>query len=144
VVSLGRPLLYERREMRVSINGFGRFADTLHIDIPKHADWRGFTDILSIDGVTYFYTQGGTIGVRYRESVDPIDVAAQALIVTAAFCRVPVSELEVEVKERFNHDVDESKVTAEIRSRMLRMPAPSHVPHYLVVMRGLAPAYYLR
>ena len=135
---------YERREMRVSIKGFGEFADTLHIDIPRYADWRALTGILSIDGVTYYYTQGGTIGVRYNGAVDPIDVAAQALTVIAAFCQVPVGGLEVRVKERFNCEVDEDRVTAEIHSRMLRMPTPPHVPLYQVVMGGRAPGYYLR
>jgi len=129
--------------MRICMDGFGKYADTLHIDIPKHAEWEEFKNVLSIGGVTYYYTQAGTIGVRYNGSVDPIDVAAQALIVTAAFCETPVEEVEVLVKERFSNDVDEDKVAAEVRSRMLTMSAPADVPLSRVVMRGTAPAYYL-
>lgn len=130
--------------MRISVNGFGKFADTLHIGIPKHADWEAFKNVLSIGGVTYFYAEGCTIGVRYNGAVDPIDVAAQALIVAAAFCGTPVDEMEVVVEEHFN-DVDESKVAAEVQSRMLTMPAPAEVSLDRVVMRGEGPpAYWLK
>lgn len=130
--------------MRISVNGFGKYADTLHIDIPKLADWEAFTNVLSISGVTYYYTQAGTIGVRYNGSVDPIDVAAQALIVTAAFCNTPLNRVEVVVKERFDNDVDETRVAEEIQSRMLAMPAPAKVPVHQVEPRGTGPAYWLK
>lgn len=130
--------------MRISINGFGQDADMLHIHIPKHADWMAFTNVLSIGGVICYYTQAGTIGVRYKRSVDPIDVAAQALIVTAAFCDTPLEEVEAVVKKRFIEDVDESRIAGEVRSRMLTMPAPAHVYLYDMEMRGLAPAYWLK
>lgn len=129
--------------MRIAVNGFGRHADTLHIDIPRHAKWEEFRDILSISGVTYYYTQAGTIGVRYNDSVNPIDVAAQALIVTAAFCKTPLCEVEVTVKERVSRDVNEAEVAAEVQSRMLKMSAPAEVSLDQVVKRGQAPAYYL-
>lgn len=129
--------------MRIAVNGFGKYADTLHIDIPKHAEWEEFRNVLSIGGVTYYYTQAGTIGVRYNDSVDPIDVAAQALIVTAAFCEAPLSEVEVTVKERVDNDVNESEVAAEVQSRMLTMSAPDEVSLRQVVARGEGPAYYL-
>lgn len=129
--------------MRIAVNGFGKYADTLHIDIPKHAEWEGFRNVLSIGGVTYYYTQAGTIGVRYNDSVDPIDVAAQALIVTIAFCEAPLDEVELVVKERVSNDVDEEQVAAEVWSRMLKMSAPAEVSLHQVVMRGTGPAYYL-
>ena|SRR5687768_786499 len=130
--------------MRIAVNGFGKYADTLHIDIPKHALWEEFRNILSISGVTYYYTQAGTIGVRYNDSVDPIDVAAQALIVTAAFCDTPLEEVELVVKERVSKDVNEAEVAAEVQSRMLTMSsAPDEVSLRQVVARGEGPAYYL-
>lgn len=130
--------------MRICMNGFGKYSDTLHIDIPKHAEWEDFRNVLSIGGVTYYYTQAGTIGVRYNRAVDPIDVAAQALIVTIAFCGTSPDEVELVVKESvLNKDVDEEKVAAEVWSRMLKMSAPAEVSLHQVVMRGTGPAYYL-
>ena len=131
--------------MRICIDGFGQFSDTLHIDTPKHTSWRAFTDVLSIGGVTYYYTQGCTVGVRYNGSVDPIDVAAQALIVTAASCNTPLDEVEVVVREKVKIDVDmdENKIATEVRERMLAMPAPAYVSLDQVVARGTLPAYYL-
>lgn len=130
--------------MRICIGGFGKYADTLHIDILKQAKWEEFRNILAIGGVTYYYTQAGTIGVRYNGAADPIDVAAQALIVTIAFCGIARDEIELVVKEgAINKDVDEERVAAEVWSRMLTMSAPAEVSLDQVVRRGEGPAYYL-
>ena len=115
-----------------------------------------FTGILSIGGVTYYYTQGGTLGVRYRKqgalwvhyntAVDPIDVAAQILVLVANFLEVSIEELEVVVGARCIHmTVDEkAAVTEELCRRMLTASEPSPVHLSRIQARGDAPAFYLK
>lgn len=132
--------------MRIGISGFGKYADTLHVDLPKFADWRAFTGVLTIGGVTYYYAQGDTLGVHYNTAVDPIDVAAQTLVLVADFLEVPREELEVVVGARCVHMTAEEKaaVTEELCRRMLTASEPPAVRLSRIEARGDTPAFYLK
>lgn len=130
--------------MRICVGGLGKHADTLHVGLPKYAEWAELTSVLSIGGVTYYYTQGCMLGIRYNGSVDAVDVAAQALIVAAAFCDVSVGDVEVVVQDPFVTEVMKEETAREIQARMPTMSAPAEVPLAKVVPRGSGPAYYLQ
>src|SRR5258708_5110398 len=83
--------------MKVVMNGFNEFSDTLGIDLPKSASWQNLADMLSIAGVRYYILESCWVGVRYSKAVDARDVAAQSLHVIAHCFNTSVSEMAVEV-----------------------------------------------
>lgn len=129
--------------MKVGLDGFGKYADTLHIDLPKHLDWHSLTGLLNIDGVQYFYTQACTVFIRYSKAADLQDVAAQGLRVIADGLGIPLEELSVGIHDS---DVAENAVPElanGIWLRALAASTPEPVPAGSIIPRGIAPAYYL-
>lgn len=129
--------------MKVSLDGFGKYADTLHIDLPKRLDWHSLTGLLNIDGVQYFHTQACTVFVRYSKAADIQDVAARSLRVITEALGMSLEELSVGIHDS---DVAENAIPELANSiwlRALAVSTPEPVPASNIIPRGTDPVYYL-
>lgn len=130
--------------MEVRLGGLSPYADTLRIDLPERVAWQDVTALLNVSGARYYYVSGNNIGVRYDNTVEIIDFAAQCLqVVVRHFC-IGVNELSIGIHDILIDRALAPQLADDIWLHAGTTTAPAPMPLHEIEARGSAPAYWPR
>lgn len=130
--------------MKISLSGFGEYADTLTIALSTRVRPRDITAVLRIDGVEYYHIQDYTVFVRYSESSDAYSVASRSLRVITECLDVDLEKLSVGIHDRSVDTDSRPELANNIWLQALAEPAPEVISWNDVETRGTPPVYYRR